>query len=261
MRTTHSNASTKRSWSQIVIPIVIAVVAAVPAWSMFGVMLLNPSTFLEGLFAASAVFVAVGALPWFLYADWRSKLVDSQPQPEGPTFSAKSVVWRASSERGKPVSVIVDRTAGMIHFQNCAILQVFWLGSPLPWFSCSLSDLRCFHESPVKGGRALVIKTGFGKVTVFVRCDLASFQALFGVMQEVIPGGHRRFHEDHPLAILLYVVAGGSAAALAGVLVPERLNPFIGASLVLSAGVAVTLAVRQAISFWSGTPSQRRSLH
>lgn len=210
----------RQTWLRIVILIAIAVVAAVPAWSMFGVLLLNPSTFLQRLLAASAVFVAVGALPWFLCADWRSRLADSQPQPEGPTFSAKSVVCRASNERGKPVSVIVDRGAGMIHFQNCAILKVFWLGSPLPWFSCSLSDLRCFHESPVKGGRALVIKTGFGKVTVLVGCDLASFQALFEVMQEVIPGGHRRFHEDHPLAILRYVVAGGSAAALAGVLVP-----------------------------------------
>jgi hypothetical protein len=177
---------------------------------------------------------------------------------DAPKFSAESLVWRATDRKGKPVSVIVDRSAGLIHFQNCAIRRSFWPGSALPWFSCSLSDLRSFHNSPVKYGNALVIKTDFGKVTVFVLCDVASFQEFAQWMDVVIPGGHRRFHEDSLWAILLYLFAGGSAAVLALVLVPDGLSPQIVVSLVLGSGVAVTLTVHRAISFWSGRPSLRR---
>ncbi len=189
--------------------------------------------------------------------------VNQEPEVDAPKFSAESLVWRGSGLKGKPVSVVVDRAAGRIHFQNCAILfqncailRMIWLGSPLPWFSCSLSDLRSFHESPRKNLSALVIKTNFGKMTVlFVSGD---FQALIQTLSDVIPGGHRRFHEDSLLGILLYVFSGGITAVLALFLVPAGLSPQIETSLVLSAGVAVTLAVHQAISFWSGKPSQRR---
>ncbi len=248
VRVTRSNASPKRTWSQMVIPIVIAAVAALPAWSLFGPMLQDPRTFVVGLMLVIVAFVAVGLLPWFLYVNLRANPVTQQPEVDVPEFSAESFVWRASGGKGQSVSVIVDRSAGMIHFENCATQGSFWPGTALPWFSCSLSDLRSFHNRPVKYGSALVIKTDFGKVTVLVFCDVASFQALLQAMHDVIPGGHRRFHEDSLVAILLYVLSGGSTAVLALFLVPAGLSPLIETSLVLGAGVAVTLAVHRVIS-------------
>ena len=110
-RGTRANAVPKRSWSRIVIPIVIAVVAALPAWFMFGPMLQDPRTFVVGLMLMIVAFVAVGILPWFLYVNLRSKPANQPPEVDAPEFSAESLVWRASGRKGQPVSVIVDRAA------------------------------------------------------------------------------------------------------------------------------------------------------
>ncbi len=171
-------------------------------------------------------------------------------ESDAPEFSADSLVWQADDRKGRPMSVIVDRAASMIHLQSCAIRAPFLLGWALPWFSCSLSDIRSFHIRPLKTGSNLVIKTDIGKVTV-VRLDNC-LPAILQTLDDAIPGGHRRFHEDHPLAILLFLLAGFSGAVLALFLIPDRLSPQTALTVVLGSGVAMTLAVRWAISFWSG---------
>ncbi len=171
-------------------------------------------------------------------------------ESDAPEFSADSLVWQTDDRKGRPMSVIVDRAAGMIHLQNCAIRAPFLLGWALPWFSCSLSDIRGFHLCPTKTGSNLVIKTDIGNVTV-VRLDNC-FPAILQALEDVLPGGHRRFHEDHPLAILLFLLAGVSGAVLALFLIPDRLSPQTALTVVLGSGVAMTFAVRSGISFWSG---------
>ena len=255
-----SNASPKRSWSQMVIPIVIAVVATVPGWFLFGDRLRDPTSideFIQGLVLVIGSFVVVGILPWFLYCDSRTKSVDQQPEVDAPEFSAKSLVWRASGAMVKPISVVVDRAAGMIHFQNGVLHGSFWPRPPLPWLSCSLSDVRCFHDRLVKSGNVLVIKTNFGKVTLSI-CTGHNYQALLQTMDAAIPGGRRRFHEDSFLALLLYVISSVVAAVITLALVSDRLPPKFALWLMLGSGVVVTLVLSQAISIWSGRPSLKR---
>lgn len=257
---TRSIASPKRTWSQMVIPIVIAVVAAVPAWFMFGDMVRHPTTideFIKGLVLVIGSFVVVGILPWFLYVNLRSKPVNQQPEVDAPEFSAESVIWRASGAMVKPISVVVDRAAGLIHFQNCVLHGSFWPRPPLPWLSCSLSDVRCFHDRLVKSGNVLAIKTNFGKVTLNISTG-GDYQSLLQMMDAAIPGGRRRFHEDSFLAILLYVISGVATAVLTLALVSDRLPPKLALWLMLGSAGVVTLAVSQAISIWSGKPSLKR---
>ena len=87
-----------------------------------------------------------------------SKAADSsadRPQPRDrtrfapgvPRFSDEALVCRCAGWMGKPVSVIVDRAKGMIHFQNCFTLRKFLAVSAEPWFSCPLSELTATLQS------------------------------------------------------------------------------------------------------------------
>lgn len=257
---TRSNASPKRSWPQMVIPIVTAVTAAAPAWLLLGGRVQDPTSvdeFIQGLVLVIGSFVVMGILPWFLYCDSRAKQVDQQPEVDAPEFSAQSLVWRASGAMVKPISVVVDRAAGMIHFQNGVLHGSFWPRPPLPWLSCSLSDVRCFHDRLVNTGNVLVIKTNFGKVTLSI-CTGHNFQALLQAMDTALPGGRRRFHEDSFLAILVYVVSGIATAVLTLALISDRLPTKLALWVMLGSAGVVTLVLSQAISIWSGRPSLKR---
>ncbi len=80
---------------------------------------------------------------------------------DAPKFAKDALVCQDINSMGKPVSVIVDRTEGMIHFQNCHSPQGFLAVSALPWFSCPVSELvllRTFRipaPSPPLRGRGL----------------------------------------------------------------------------------------------------------
>ena len=67
--------------------------------------------------------------------------------PGVPKFSDEALVCRCAGWMGKPVSVIVDRAKGMIHFQNCLTLRKFLAVSAEPWFSCPLSELTATLQS------------------------------------------------------------------------------------------------------------------
>lgn len=74
----HSDALPKRSWSQMVIPIAITAVAAVPGWWIFGVMLQESRPFLDSLTGGLCVFAVVGVLPWIYYFGVKSNRRNDQ---------------------------------------------------------------------------------------------------------------------------------------------------------------------------------------
>lgn len=67
-----------------------------------------------------------------------------EPLTQGgaPKFSSDSLVCRYAGWMNKPVSVIVDKTAGTLHLQNCHYPKAFLPKKAEPWFSCPLNELR-----------------------------------------------------------------------------------------------------------------------
>lgn len=70
---------------------------------------------------------------------------------ESTIFAVDPLVCQTTGWRGKPVSVIVDRAAGMIHFQNCHKPKGFWTIKAQPHFSCRLDDLQGVRRHCVYG--------------------------------------------------------------------------------------------------------------
>lgn len=128
-----------------------------------------------------------------------------------PVFAPDSLVCRYAGWMGKPVSVIVDRSAGMIHFQNCFRLAKFWAISAEPWLSCPLNEVRAAHHCNHKGYRSLVIATRSGKARI--SSDASDYAALCDAMAGFVPHGLRAIHEDHPVVgfLMAFVAFGGLA--------------------------------------------------
>lgn len=165
------------------------------------------------------------------------------------TECAAPVVWQGCDRDGLPVSVTVHQPAGLIQFQNCVVRRWFLMGWLQPDFYCTLSDLRCFHQCLMKHETAVALKTDVGRVTVrFVSGDL---QALMQLLSDVVPGGHRRFHEDHPAAILLMILVGLGVFLLSAVCIPDRNMPKSPMGMLIALGLIV-MATRQLIAAWTG---------
>lgn len=94
-----------------------------------------------------------------------------------PRCSQDAVVSQFIGFFGKPVTVIVDRAAGQIHFQNCHWLRKFLVVRATPWFSCPLGEVR--SAKPVKSKRiitALKIVTKEG--SAWISADATNFRSL-----------------------------------------------------------------------------------
>jgi hypothetical protein len=80
----------------------------------------------------------------------------------------------------KPVSVIVDNTAGTLHLQNCHYPEAFLPKKAQPWFSCPLNDLREVRIEKVGSGServdALRIVTRSGSALIVP--DATDFKSL-----------------------------------------------------------------------------------
>ncbi len=128
-----------------------------------------------------------------------------------PMFATDSLVCRYAGWMGKPVSVIVDRSAGMIHFQNCLRPAKFWATSTEPWFSCRLSEIKAAHHCNDKGRLSLVIATQMGRARV--SADASNYAALCDAMASFVPHGFRVLHEDDPAFgyLMVFVLFGGMA--------------------------------------------------
>lgn len=98
-----------------------------------------------------------------------------------PQFSADSLVCRSSGTLWKPVAVIVDRTAGMIHFQNCHRPYGFWVIRSQAWWSGPLTDVLSIRRKTVKSGGEMteysVIETRTGTANV-TQGHISNYEAL-----------------------------------------------------------------------------------
>lgn len=88
-----------------------------------------------------------------------------------PQYSADSLVCRTPGTLWKPTAVIVDRTAGVIHFQNCHRPYGFWVIRSQAWWSCPLADVLSIRRKTTKQGSETmeysVIATETGTATVY----------------------------------------------------------------------------------------------
>lgn len=64
----------------------------------------------------------------------------------GPEYSSESLVCSASGWYNKPVRVVVDLAAMMIHFQNCHVPGKFFAMKAQVWFSCPLKNVISVHR-------------------------------------------------------------------------------------------------------------------
>ena len=122
-----------------------------------------------------------------------------------PMFAPDSLVSRYAGWMGKPLSVIVDRSAGMIHFQNCYYPKGFWRFKPSPWFSCPIEHLVAKHGMSGRG-EYFVIVTRQGRALLTITSG--NFDSLRSVLDNVIPGGGQGFTIHHPLVPTIYVLFG-----------------------------------------------------
>lgn len=136
-----------------------------------------------------------------------------------PMFASDSLVCRYAGWMGKPVSVIVDHSAGMIHFQNCLRLRKFWAISSEPWFSCPFSSLVAAHDFTHKGQRGLTIVTRSG--TARIPSEASSFESLCQTLPAVIPGGGRAFSTEHPAFGILLAFGAMGGFVLGFALTPK----------------------------------------
>ena len=99
---------------------------------------------------------------------------------DAPKFSSDALVCRYPGWMNKPVSVIVDKTAGTLHLQNCHYPKAFLPKKAEPWFSCQLNELREVRIEKVGSGSkpvdALRIVTRTGSALVLP--DATDFKSL-----------------------------------------------------------------------------------
>ena len=130
-----------------------------------------------------------------------------------PTFSGDSLVCQTSQFwTNKVVSVIVDRSAGVIHFRNCYTRNWSLALRAQSWFSCPLTDLRYARHFCHKGSCALTITTTTG--TAVISAKASNYEALREVLATIIPpvSGLIRDSKD----VLALVVLGAFSGFLIG---------------------------------------------
>lgn len=166
-------------------------------------------------------------------------------QSATPTFSPNSLVCRYAGWMGKPVSVIVDRDAGMIHFQNCHTPRKFWVLSAQPWFSCRFRDLVAAHPFSHKGHRSLTIVTQSGKALVSE--NASNYDSLCQAMTKSIPEGGRAITADHPALPVLHVFVAIGGFFLGLSIAPKGISDVSFGLLLVGSAFACVMIVQMAV--------------
>ena len=157
------------------------------------------------------VFFGMGCVGvWFsLFARTRSpEELEPLAASGAPKFSDGALVCRYSGLTGAANSVIMDFSAGLIHFQNCHTPRTF-LAVAAPWFSCPLDDLLAAHRYRYRG-ETLTIVTRTGKAVIPDTAD--NYELLCQSLAAIIPPDRKSPDTEHPLMGMLYV--GGAIAGL-----------------------------------------------
>ena len=119
------------------------------------------------LFMIGIITTMVGGTYIFakLSASLSSRPLETLPDSWASKISHDALVYRYSSTLGRPVSVIVDRTSGLIHFQNCHWLNKFLVVRSEPWFTCSLSKVvSATHDQECEHGLFITTTDGWANI-------------------------------------------------------------------------------------------------
>lgn len=120
------------------------------------------------------------------------------PEIEATICPVDPLVCQTTGWRGKTVSVIVDRAAGMIHFQNCHKLNGFWTIKVQPHFSCRLDDLQGARRHCVYGRTSdvhwVTITTPAGKASLGE--EAINYELLCGLLSDLVASRQRKFDPE-----------------------------------------------------------------
>ncbi len=115
-----------------------------------------------------------------------------------PKFAKDALICEDVGWNGKPVSVIVDRTEGMIHFQNCHSPQGFWAVSAPAWFICPLSELVAVRHLDRRGKRLMIV-TKAGEASI--SSTATNYERLDKILPGLIPQHPPTISADHPVVM------------------------------------------------------------
>ena len=148
------------------------------------------------------------------------ELEEYNGQAEGPLVGAEGdLVYRSpvSVFRRKPISVIINRKKGMIHFVNCFTVREF-LAHPREQWSCRLHEIKALFRLADKTSETLIISTANGKAKV--PDGGPGYGELVTLLQEEVPSNSHEFWFDDPRFITIYCIAAVVGAGVCVWLVP-----------------------------------------
>ncbi len=154
----------------------------------------------------------------------------------------KSLVYRMGFNSGKQISIVVDHTSNVIHFENCYSRSRYFRFSPEQHFFCPVSDVTSYHTYHLKNkGTYLVLKTRTGTAQVLTKGD--SFADFYDAMHHEFPGKACAFHEDSSLAMFLFLMAAFAAWYIGRGLIPALASNAVHFSIIVPLVVVSVLSV------------------
>ena len=167
-----------------------------------------------------------------------------------PTFSDDSLVCNTSQFwTGKTVSVIVDRAAGLIHFQNCYRPRWSMAIWPQSWFSCPLTDLRYARHFCHKGNCALNISITTG--VAVISAGASNYGVLRETLATLLPPVHGLIRDGDDVAGMAGLGAFGGLVA--GFFLALRLPPSASGAIfgfVILGGMIVGVVLAVLLANW-----------
>ncbi len=174
--------------------------------------------------------------------------------PEAPKVSLDALVCQGIGWRGKPVAVIVDRTAGLIHFQNCHSPQSFWAISAARWFSCPTSELVSTRYWDPRG-KHLMIVTQKGEASI--TSNTTNYDLMCKTLNEVTPEPSQPLSVTHPL-VTMQVLPWLSFTTIGGLFLGWALTPLRASNSALLVRLLIGTAVGAALPFVAALLMRRK---
>lgn len=175
-------------------------------------------------------------------------LVSGQRDPKEdsscPKYSPDALVCQFGPGQ---CSIIIDRAAKRIHFQNCHKPRKFLAAAP-PWFSCPFDDmLAAYRLYDRGGGYTLQIITKLG--TASVPTNTTSYDQLVQLLTEVIPINRHIPLVDNPLGAKIGLGTAAMCGLFAGWLAPKDASTATLGLVVLGGSVFGLFAWYQSAGF------------
>jgi hypothetical protein len=182
-----------------------------------------PNPIAPGAWIATSVvslFLAAGMIFAIAWKPPSAEQSHAALMTDAPAFSDQALVCRLAGLFGKAQVVILDESAGMIHFGNCHTPRRF-LGTTERWRSCPISEVVAAHPFASKGNESLTVVTQTGSALLYD--GMENYRALRERLEAILPPWQAGFSADHPMMPLIYV-----GAALVGVIVGGAVGVWVG---------------------------------